>query len=101
MEGITYKIYYKKRSYFSGDQMDSVDMYLFYGGNNEGSFPIYFKTRGNRIISDPIIYGGVPKMLSAFDFFPNEVLVEYFGGKAKKFLEKYLPIEYPYNGRSN
>jgi hypothetical protein len=94
-EGITYKIYYKKRSYFNGDQLDSVDINF---DSKEGfrSFPMYFKTRGNRIISGPIDWNDITKVVDAFNFIPKDIVNDYFTNKAKRFLEEYLPIEYPF-----
>ena len=93
--GITYKIYYKKRGYFNGDQLDSVDIHFYTKDGDKSSYPIYFKTRGNKIISDPIIYGDMSTALKDFNYIPNDVLSDYFSDKAKEFLEKYLPLEYP------
>ena len=95
-EGITYKIYYKKRSYFNGDQLDSVDIY-FDSEDGFRSFPMYFKTRGNRIISGPIDWNDITKVVDVFNFMPKDIVNDYFTNKAKKFLEEYLPIEYPSN----
>jgi hypothetical protein len=95
-EGITYKIYYKKRSYFRGDQLDSVDINF---DSKEGfrSFPMYFKTRGTRIISGPLDWNDITKVVDAFNFIPKDIVNDYFTNKAKRFLEEYLPIEYPSN----
>jgi hypothetical protein len=95
-EGITYKIYYKKRSYFNGDQLDSVDIY-FDSEDGFRSFPVYFKTRGNRIISGPIDWNDITNVVDVFNFMPKDIVNDYFTNKAKKFLEEYLPIEYPSN----
>ena len=95
-EGITYKIYYKKRSYFNGDQLDSVDLNF---DSKEGfrSFPMYFKTRGTRIISGPLDWNDITKVVDAFNFIPKDIVNDYFTNKAKRFLEEYLPFEYPSN----
>jgi len=101
-EGITYDINYKKRSYFNGDQLDSVDITFYYdhgiGRKPEAMKPVYFKTRGNKIIpyAEPIIYGNFDWIFDVFEAIPLDVLNKFFADKAKAYLEKYLPIEYPF-----
>jgi len=97
---ITYDINYKKRSYFNGDQLDSVDI-TFYIDRGNGRKPeamqtVYFKTRGNKIIphTEPIIYGDFHWMFDVFEFIPTKLLNNYFIDKAKSYIEEYLPIEY-------
>ena len=97
---ITYDINYKKRSYFNGDQLDSVDI-TFYIDRGNGRKPeamqtVYFKTRGNKIIphTEPIIYGDFHWMFDVFEFIPTKLLNNYFVDKAKAYIEEYLPIEY-------
>jgi hypothetical protein len=99
---ITYDINYKKRSYFRGDQLDSVDI-TFYIDRGNGRKPeamqtVYFKTRGNKIIphTEPIIYGDFHWMFDVFEFIPTKLLTPYFTEKAKSYIEEYLPIEYPF-----
>jgi hypothetical protein len=99
---ITYDINYKKRSYFNGDQLDSVDI-TFYIDRGNGRKPeamqtVYFKTRGNKIIphTEPITYGGFDWMFDVFEFIPTELLTNYFTDKARAYIEEYLPIEYPF-----
>jgi len=101
-EGITYDINYKKRSYFNGDQLDSVDITFYFdhgiGRKPVAMKPVYFKTRGNKIIpyAEPIIYGDFDWIFDVFEAIPLDVLNKFFSDKAKAYLEKYLPIEYPF-----
>jgi hypothetical protein len=101
-EGITYDINYKKRGYFNGDQLDSVDItfYIDRGDRKKyvGTEPVYFKTRGNKIIpyAEPIIYGDFDYFFDVFDAIPTVILNKFFADKAKSYLEEYLPIEYPF-----
>jgi hypothetical protein len=99
---ITYDINYKKRSYFNGDQLDSVDI-TFYIDRGNGRKPeamqtVYFKTRGNKIIphTKPIMYGDFHWMFDVFEFIPTELLNNYFIDKSRSYIEEYLPIEYPF-----
>ena len=101
-EGITYDINYKKRSYFNGDQLDSVDITFYFDRGDRkkyvGTEPVYFKTRGNKIIpyAEPIIYGDFDYFFDVFDAIPTVILNKFFADKAKSYLEEYLPIEYPF-----
>jgi hypothetical protein len=101
-EGITYDINYKKRSYFNGDQLDSVDITFYYDyGNGRKPVamkPVYFKTRGNKIIpyAEPILYGDFDWIFDVFESIPLDILNKFFSDKAKAHLEDYLPIEYPF-----
>jgi hypothetical protein len=101
-EGITYDINYKKRSYFNGDQLDSVDITFYFDRGDRkkyvGTEPVYFKTRGNKIIpyAEPIIYGDFDYFFDVFDAIPTVILNKFFSDKAKAYLEEYLPIEYPF-----
>jgi len=101
-EGITYDINYKKRGYFNGDQLDSVDITFYYDyGNGRKPVamkPVYFKTRGNKIIpyAEPILYGDFDWIFDVFEAIPLDALNKFFSDKAKAHLEDYLPIEYPF-----
>jgi hypothetical protein len=101
-EGITYDINYKKRNYFNGDQLDSVDITFYFdhgiGRKPVAMKPVYFKTRGNKIIpyAEPIIYGDFDWIFDVFEAIPLDALNKFFTNKAKAYLEKYLPIEYPF-----
>jgi hypothetical protein len=101
-EGITYDINYKKRSYFNGDQLDSVDITFYFdhgiGRKPVAMKPVYFKTRGNKIIpyAEPIIYGDFDWIFDVFESIPLDILNKFFSDKAKSYLEEYLPIEYPF-----
>jgi hypothetical protein len=98
---ITYEIYYKKRNYHNGEQYDSVDI-KFYIDRGNGRKPealqsVYFKTIGNKIKpnTEPIVYGDFHWIFDVFEYLPSDVLTGYFTDKAKEYIEKILPLEYP------
>jgi CRISPR/Cas system-associated endonuclease/helicase Cas3 len=98
---ITYEIYYKKRNYHNGEQYDSVDI-KFYIDSGNGRKPealqsVYFKTIGNKIKpnTEPIVHGDFHWIFEVFRYLPSDVLTGYFTDKAKEYIEKILPLEYP------
>lgn len=98
---ITYEIYYKKRNYHNGEQYDSVDIRFYIDRGNgrkpEGLQSVYFKTIGNKIKpnTEPIVHGDFHWIFEVFRYLPSDVLTGYFTDKAKEYIEKILPLEYP------
>jgi hypothetical protein len=97
--GITYNIKYGKRGLNELRQYDAViiTFYVDHGGWLEFTEmePVYFFTKGNEIISEPLINRDFSRILNAFEYVPEELLKNYFSDKSKTFLENYL------NERSN
>jgi hypothetical protein len=96
---ITYDIKYGKRGFNNFKQYDSVIITFYVDHGNgpkpESIQPVYFFTKGNEIISEPIINGDFTWMFDVFEHIPEELLNNYFFDKAKTYLENYL------NERSN
>jgi len=91
---ITYDIKYGKRGFNNFKQYDSVIITFYVDRGNgpkpESIQPVYFFTKGNEIISEPIINGDFTWMFDVFEYIPNELLENYFFDKAKTYLENYL-----------
>lgn len=96
---ITYDIKYGKRGFNNFKQYDTAIITFYVDRGNgpkpESIQPVYFFTKGNEIISEPIINGDFTWMFDVFEHIPEELLNNYFFDKAKTYLENYL------NERSN
>ena len=96
---ISYDIKYHKRGYNNSRQYDAV-IITFYIDRGNGPKPeavqiVYFFTNGNEIISEPFVNGDFRWIFDVFEYLPSDVLTGYFTDKAKEYIEKILPLEYP------
>ena len=96
---ISYDIKYHKRGYNNSRQYDAV-IITFYIDRGNGPKPeavqiVYFFTNGNEIISEPFVNGDFHWIFDVFEYLPSDVLTGYFTDKAKEYIEKILPLEYP------